>query len=201
MNPGQTGWTVARTGGSADREWMEAPERSFVVQDYPSATHRPYFDIGRAAGPQHPGAFPDGAAGSHHVIDQRDPDAGQRVADGEGSKRIKLAAAGVQLGLPGGVAHPLQAIGQQRPLQRAGRRPGQFQRLVKAAFAQPERMQRHRDDAIRQRGVAFSQRGGEQRAEQSGVAQPACELEAANQEVQRRFIAERGKDAIKIAGL
>ena len=92
--------------------------------------------------------FIERSAGSHHVIDQKNGLVGKRGFTAERSADVFLALPPGQSGLRGRVADALAQRGYQRAPEPGRQRAGEFEGLVKTAFAQPRRVQGKRRNQV-----------------------------------------------------
>lgn len=152
---------------------------------------------------QNPTRFPCGRATGHHVVQQKNGSALERVLFPESKSRLEILPAGLQIqsGLRCGRSFSVQ-IRADRQIQIPGKSPGQQQSLVEASFSQPPSMQGNGDDPVEITAVPVIPktvcRQFGQRKSQSFLV---SELETAEQTSQSSLICAPGACGTEIRGI
>ena len=149
----------------------------------------------------------DGAAGGDDVVDQRHAQPRERPRGREGAAYVRRALARSQRALLARRPQPAQRVAIERQAEFARGEGRELGGLVVAARAQPQRMERHRDDERGERQRAARALAGQQRAEHARMAALAVELERAHQRVHgeveapwaadQRVVASRAADHLR----
>lgn len=132
---------------------------------YPSrrSRHHPGFNLNCAGGECNLRQFVQAGSRGHHIVEQGDPPAGHAGITGKGPLDVFKPCVMGQTGLCRGVAQAPGRIEEHGDSECARQRSGDFQGLIKAAFAEPLRVQWHGQDQLgRAVGYMRGQVGGEE---------------------------------------
>lgn len=143
------------------------------------------------------GALIDGCAGGHHVIDQQYLSPAQVSATFKCPPDILVAFFRWQIGLPWGWPVTPYAAAVDGQIEVISDDPGNFHRLVEAAFAQAVRVQGQRDDEL----MLSRDPLGQSAAQPVGDGQLMAVLERVNDAVNREIITKSGNRPVEVRRL